>query len=169
MTSRIRKNPIVCLMISLFNLIRRRLKFQQDYVSKLIHLKQGNEYEIFRHITLQKQKNSSESILIVSFKFAHLSHKANKIISIIPMLMIAGFPGFITKIYSVNKSNGYWQGIYQWDSNHSLSEYKNSLVFNIMKKRAVPESIKLTELNNYKLNESHNKNYLTLEKTIGRK
>ena len=37
--------------------------------------------------------------------------------------------------------NGYWQGMYQWANLECLEEYKKSLVFRVMNKRAIPESI----------------------------
>ena len=82
-----------------------------------------------------------------------LSHKANKLASIIPMLMIAGFPGFIAKIYAVNPENGYWQGMYQWKSVEYLEEYKKSLVFRIMNKRAIRGSVTMSEIKDQSLND----------------
>jgi hypothetical protein len=67
------------------------------------------------------------------------------------MLLIAGFPGFEKKIYAVNHSNGYWQGMYQWESMERLEEYKKSLVFKVMNKRAKPETIKSFQLENISL------------------
>lgn len=102
-----------------------------------------SHFQVFRHITDRcETPNSQNTVFIVSFKFSRLSHKANKIASIIPMLLITGFPGFRKKIYAVNHENGYWQGMYQWESKEHLEEYKKSLVFRVMNKRAVPGSIK---------------------------
>ena len=88
-------------------------------------MEDDQEYVIFRHITASTSIGSeTDTIFIVSFKFARLSHKANKIASIIPMLLITGFPGFRTKMYAVNNETGYWQGMYQWKSEQALAEYK---------------------------------------------
>jgi len=83
----------------------------------------------------------------VSFKFSRLSHKTNKIASLIPMLIIAGFPGFIQKIYTLNHASGFWQGIYHWKSKIHLDEYKRSLVFRMMNKRAVKGTVSSCVLN----------------------
>jgi hypothetical protein len=58
------------------------------------------------------------------------------------MLIISGFPGFVTKFYAVNQKNGYWQGMYRWESVNRLEEYRKSLVFNIMNRRAITGSVK---------------------------
>ena len=112
----------------------------------------NSSYEIFRHIKC-KQFGSEfkSSVFIVSFKFSKLSYNANKLASIIPMLLITGFPGFVKKIYAVNHKNGYWQGMYQWKSTENLEEYKKSFVFKVMNKRAIPESIKSVQYENRSL------------------
>ncbi|WP_321368444.1 hypothetical protein [uncultured Draconibacterium sp.] len=115
-------------------------------------MKDNNKYKIFRHITVKtNQNNAANAVLVVSFKFARLTHKANKTASIIPMLIIAGYPGFVKKLYAVNAENGYWQGMYQWKSSKYLEEYKKSFVFKMMNKRAISGSINSFEIENENL------------------
>jgi hypothetical protein len=121
-------------------------------MDQIIEMDDDSKFEIFRHITKKKFSfNSKYTMFIVSFKFSHLSHKANKLASIVPMLLITGFPGFVKKIYAVNHKNGYWQGMYQWESLENLEEYKTSFVFKVMNKRAIPESIKSIHYENKSL------------------
>ena len=47
----------------------------------------------------------------------------------------------MTKIYAVIPDNGFWQGMYQWKSTYHLDKYKNSIVFKIMNKRAISDSM----------------------------
>jgi hypothetical protein len=47
--------------------------------------------------------------------------------------------------------SGYWQGMYQWASIEHLKEYKNSFVFRMMNKRAIPDTIKSVEMTNQNL------------------
>lgn len=152
MISEIRRTPIVCLLISISQLLTGKLRFSKRYFNIPIKMENGKRFVIFRHITTDPLKFvDGECVFIVSFKFARLSHKANKITSIIPMLMIAGFPGFIAKIYAVNPNDGYWQGMYQWKSINHLEEYKKSFVFKMMNKRAIPDSITSVEITNQSL------------------
>jgi hypothetical protein len=58
------------------------------------------------------------------------------------MLLITGFPGFDVKMYGVNQKNGYWQGMYQWQTEHALEEYKKSFVFRMMNKRAITSTLR---------------------------
>jgi hypothetical protein len=67
------------------------------------------------------------------------------------MLLIAGYPGFMQKIYALNPKNGYWQGMYQWKSITHLEAYKKSFVFRMMNKRALIGSVQLDKVKNYQL------------------
>ena len=146
MANKFRKSPPVCLGISLVRLLTGKLRCSNKYLDNTIKMEDGSEFRIFRHITVHPPgRNDSAMVFIVRFKFAHLSHNANKLASIIPMLLITGFPGFVTKMYAVNRINGFWQGMYQWKSREHLEEYKKSFVFRIMNKRAINESIKSSE------------------------
>ncbi len=152
MTTKFRKSPPVCLFISIGRLLAGKLKLSKQYLKDTVKMKDGQEFIIFRHITDYPVKDIEQAVtFIVSFKFARLSHNANRFASIIPMLLITGFPGFQTKMYAVNKENGYWQGMYQWKSLENLKEYKSSFVFKMMNKRAIQESIKSIHYENKSL------------------
>lgn len=150
MATRFRRSPPVCLVISLAKLIIGKLKFSKQFLGNSIKMEDGSEFKIFRHITTPHHI-SEATIFIVNFKFARLSHKANKLASIIPMLLITGFPGFNTKMYAVNVKNGYWQGMYLWESTKHLNNYKASFVFRMMNKRAISNTINSMEYDNLNL------------------
>jgi hypothetical protein len=102
----------------------------------------GKELKIFRHIHLKSSSQSETgSILIVRFKFKKFNHKTNIKLSKIPILLIAGFPGFRDKLWMIDWKTDYWQGIYQWDNVKSIEEYKKSFVLGMMNKRAIDNSI----------------------------
>lgn len=152
MAIKIRKSPPVCLWISVLRLILGRLRFVKPYLGNSIKMEDGQEFTIFRHITAYPLDECKAAVVfIVRFKFARLSHRVNKMASIIPMLLITGFPGFQAKMYAVNKKNGYWQGMYQWESKHALQEYKKSFVFKVMNRRAIKNSLISFEFDNIKL------------------
>ncbi len=154
MSTFFRKSPPVCLVLSLLRLTLGRLRFSNQMTGGTIQINDGEEFRIFRHISRYPfHWNNSTTVFIVNFKFSRLSHRANKIASIIPMLLITGFPGFNIKIYCVNLQNGFWQGMYQWESIQALEEYKKSFVFKVMNKRAIKSSIKSIEIHNKRLSE----------------
>ena len=141
MASKFRKCPPVCLFISLGRLMTGRLRILKQYKGFLVNTEGNQEYTIFRHISIHPlNAQESATIFIVRFKFARLSHNANRVASIIPMLLITGYPGFQTKMYAVNKENGYWQGMYQWQTQKHLECYLKSFVFKMMNKRALKKN-----------------------------
>lgn len=152
MATQLRKSPPVCFWISISRLILGKLRLSKKYVGEAVKMEDGQEFTIFRHITrFRVQVSSTTTVFIVSFKFSRLSHQANKIASILPMLLITGFPGFDIKMYGVNNTNGYWQGMYQWQTKQALEEYKKSFVFRIMNKRAIRDSLSSRELEDQNL------------------
>ncbi len=152
MSSKIRKSPPICLGLSLIRLLFGRLRILKQYTGTNVKMDDDRHFRIFRHITTYPLEESKTStVFIIGFKFARLSHKSNKIASIIPMLLITGFPGFDAKMYAVNFENGYWQGMYQWKSKDHLEDYKKSFVFKMMNKRAISESLSSIDLEGRKL------------------
>lgn len=154
MKTKIRKSPPVCLFISIGRLLTGKLKLLKLYRKDTVKMEDGQEFKIFRHITVSPVEENEQAVtFIVRFKFARLSHNANRFASIIPMLLITGFPGFQTKMYAVNKENGYWQGMYQWKTPKHLEAYLNSFVYKMMNKRAIKESIRSHEIENQQLDD----------------
>lgn len=150
MASKFRRIPPVCLVVSIIKLLLGKLRLPRQYEGTIVNMEDGEKFTVFRHITNHPLKVQKASIIfIVRFKFARLSHRVNKIASIIPMLLITGFPGFNTKMYSVNARNGYWQGMYQWQTKEHLEAYKRSFVYRIMNKRAIDETVCSFEIENY--------------------
>ena len=147
MPYKIREIPPVCLPIALFRLLSGKLRLLQDYRGETLEVSDGSYFRIFRNIaTVPPEPGPDPCVFIVSFKFSRLSHKANKLVSLIPMLLIAGFPGFVQKMYGVNQDNGYWQGMYQWKTEAHLARYKHSFVFRMMNRRALPDTLHSTIL-----------------------
>ena len=149
----IRITPPVCLIISLAELLCGRLRFPGNYLNSEIQGNDGMTFRIFRDIRKNPiGEESGNCVFVVRFRFAHLSQRANRLASVIPMLIIAGFPGFMEKIYAVNPDNGYWQGMYQWKSAKHLEAYKKSFIYKMMNKRAIKGSIESVEFSNKSLN-----------------
>ena len=142
MTTKIRKLPFTCLAISIFRLLTGKLRLSKQFMGRTVEMGKNSNYQIFRHVTNKHVDSDNKSAnFIVSFKFSKLSHKANKLASIIPMLLITGNPGFQKKMYAMNKEKGYWQGMYQWKSQKHLDDYLNSFVYKMKNKRAIKENI----------------------------
>jgi hypothetical protein len=142
----LRELPPVCLILALCRLVSGRLRLSGQYLHRTLGTGNGSVFRVFRNLVSFPECTAPDPVVfIVQFKFSRLSHRANRLASVIPMLLIAGFPGFHHKIYAVNPENGYWTGMYQWVSEKQLERYKRSFVFAMMKKRALPDSLHLLE------------------------
>lgn len=118
------------------------LQFPQKYINSNVQMEDGLEFKIFRHMSLKaKNHPATGSIFIVRFKFERFSHKTNKRMSKIPLLLIAGFPGFRDKLWMIDWKTDYWQGLYQWEDVNAIEKYKKSFVLGIMNKRAIDQTI----------------------------
>lgn len=159
----IRHNPFLCLLITIGNVLRGRIHLSKEYRGKMLRMDDKQTFTIFRHVTLDFNTSDSEetpAVFIVRFKFAKLSQKANRITSLIPIPLIVGFPGFRDKIWMVNEQNGYWQGVYQWESEKAVEDYQQSFVLGIMNRRSIQESLSYTILPNTRLSEYMRKNLI---------
>lgn len=138
MLKNVRRLPPVCLSIAILELVVGKLRISREFVGRETAADDGQVYTIFRQIKKGKAEYDDGRIaFVVRFKFARLSHRANKLASILPMLLIAGSPGFVQKMYAVNPENGYWQGMYEWRSGKHLEAYRQSFVYRMMNKRSL--------------------------------
>lgn len=123
-------------------LLTAKLRFLSNYNNKIVRMDDAAEFKIFRRMHLKSNSQAETgSIFIVRFKFKKFSHNTNIILSRIPILLIAGFPGFKDKLWMIDWKTGYWQGVYQWKNAKSIEEYKKSFVLGMMNKRAIDNSI----------------------------
>lgn len=149
MPKAIRIIPPVCLSKAILELLGGKLKMSQEFVGRGTVSDDGQVFTIFRQIKKRKAEFSEDHVtFIVRFRFARLSHRANKVASIIPMLVIAGTPGFVQKLYAVNKENGFWQGMYEWRSVNHLEAYQKSFVYRMMNKRALKGTVQPRTISN---------------------
>ena len=119
-------------MIALSSIIRAiyylfisKLHFPTNYNNKVVRAEDGKEFTIFRHMHLKSSgQPEAGSIFIVRFRFKKFSHSTNIRLSRIPILLIAGFPGFSDKLWMIDWKSGYWQGVYQWENLKAIEKYK---------------------------------------------
>ena len=127
---------------AIYYLITSKLQFPSTYTNKIVRTDDGKEFKIFRHMHLKSSNQSvTGSIFIVRFQFKKFSHNTNIRLSRIPILLIAGFPGFRDKLWMIDWKTDYWQGLYQWENVEAIEEYKKSFVLGIMNKRAIDKSM----------------------------
>ena len=134
---------------AIYYLIISKLQFPTNFNNKVVRAEEGKEFTIFRHMHLKSNSQPEVgSIFIVQFKFKKFSHTTNIKLSTIPILLIAGFPGFRDKLWMIEWKSGYWQGLYQWENLKAIEKYKKSFVLGMMNKRAIDDSISYAIIKN---------------------
>jgi hypothetical protein len=151
MFRRIRNTAVISFLTTHYFVVRRRLHFPKDRNGEVITASDGKEYVIFRGLTVDPRKNQPEkpgAILRIQFDFKSGSAGKNKRLSIIPIPLIAGLPGFRSKYWMLHEPSGGFQGLYEWDSVQDAENYEKSFAIKLMTKRAVPGSVNFEILQN---------------------
>ena len=141
-----RRLPIVCFSVALFYLLIGRLRFPKGYIFQAFDIDGDQVFTVFRHMKLATNREHSRSgtvVLVVRFRFARFTQAVNRRLSLIPIPLIAGFPGFHEKVWMVNKKTGESLGLYQWESERVARDYKRSFVLRLMTRRATDGSVSL--------------------------
>ena len=138
----VQRGPVSSLVRAIYLLMQRRIHFPKDRLGDIIG--QGEDFEIFRHMTLDPGKDQPEkpgAIFKVRFQFASMSPEMNIKTSLIPIPFIVAQPGFRSKTWLLGRESGEFQGVYEWDTVASAENYWTSFPMKLMKRRAVPESL----------------------------
>jgi hypothetical protein len=134
--------PFLSIVRAIYLLVQGRIHFPKDRLGEAVN--EGEEFEIFRHMTLDASRNQPGkpgAILKVRFQFASMSPEMNMKTSLIPIPFIVAQPGFRSKMWTLGRKTGKFQGVYEWDTVASAENYWSSFPMRLMKRRAVPESL----------------------------
>lgn len=132
---------IVSLIRAFGRLVLLKLRFPRKYTGVIIRMEDGKEFTVFRHMKLKKPVTATGTVLVVRFRFSRFPHAVNKKLSLIPVPLIAGFPGFRDKIWMIDYDSGLWQGVYQFADSASVEKYKASFVLKLMNARTEKETV----------------------------
>jgi len=126
-------------------LVRGRLHFPKDRVDEIVSMEDGKDFIVFRHMVSDpgpQQPTTPQALFRVRFRFSRLPPRLNKLFSMLPIPLIAGLPGFRSKMWLMDPDTGEFQGIYEWDTVEHAETYPHSLALRLMMKRAASDSIK---------------------------
>lgn len=136
--------PPVCLLVAGVQALLGRLRFRRRLVGRELVMDDGRRFRVFRHLSLRSSNGVAPAVLVVRFRFATFSQRVNRLLSLVPVPLIGGFPGFQVKLWMVDEETGDWQGVYQWESAAAVELYRRSFVLGMMNRRAAPGSLTTT-------------------------
>ncbi|MBI5604592.1 MAG: YdhR family protein [Deltaproteobacteria bacterium] len=137
-------HPVCTFFRAVYCGLRGRLRFPRRLYGRVLTIADGEKFTIFRQAEIKTGNTRPAgpgAVFRIRFQFTGGSTVLNKRLSLIPIPLIVGFPGFRTKIWTFHEATGAFQGIYEWDSAEAAADYAKSLAIRLMKKRAVPESV----------------------------
>jgi hypothetical protein len=150
----LRRFPIVCFLAAFLSWPIGRIRSSKSFLGKTIQMEDGRRFVVFRHIrrdSTHKEPGNEPAVMVVRFRFAKHSQPTNRRLSLIPVPLIVGYPGFHDKVWMVDEDDGYWQGAYQWESEAAVEAYKRSFVLRVMNRRAQADSVTIETIPNTSL------------------
>ena len=141
--------PPVSIAVAIGRLFSGRIRFSGDRVGKTLTMENGEVHTVFREVLVASSVSTPNSsmpdpsmtILKVRFQFARFSPAANRRLSLLPIPIILGMPGFRQKTWTFCEKSSYSMGIYQFESPETAEGYRRSPVMRILEKRSVPGSM----------------------------
>jgi len=141
-----KKTMLAGILRSLFKTIEYaftgRLHFKKQRLGQVVTSDDGRDYTIFREVVVDRgpdQPEKPNTVFVLRFQVTNLSSKQNQLFSLLPIPLYVGFPGFRSKIYTIDQS--YCQSIYEFDSVQDAENYSQSAALKFITRRSVPGSV----------------------------
>jgi hypothetical protein len=140
----IRNAPPLLLVRATILRLRGRVRFVKDRIGAM---EEGDDenFRVFRKVLLTPAKGQPArpgAIFTVQFRFARFGDRTNRLLSLIPIPFIVAQPGFRSKTWMSGQKSGAFRGVYEWDSIKDAEMYWVSFPMELMKKRAISESLR---------------------------
>ena len=134
--------PPILFAKAIFLSLKGNVHFPKDQKGSTI--KEEEDFLIFRKVVVSHKGKSPVNPCVnlkVFFRFKRFSFRINRILSLIPIPLIIAQPGFRSKTWMTGKDTDTFHGLYEWDNIEDAKQYLDSLPLNMMKRRAIPETL----------------------------
>ena len=141
--SKIGQSPPLLLARATSLRLSGRVHFLRDCIGTVEHC-EGEDFEIFRKVLLdpaEDQPKRPGALFVVRFNFARFGAKTNRLLSMLPIPFIVAQPGFRSKTWMIGQRTDAFRGLYEWDSIDDAERYWTSFPMNLMKWRAIPQTL----------------------------
>ncbi|HPH97570.1 MAG TPA: hypothetical protein PKW33_13745 [Anaerolineaceae bacterium] len=139
-----RYNPVYSFFKTLQYLFSGRLRLHPEENGAVFTRSNGQRFTVFRCLEItpdQTQPAQPGAIFIPQFHVAGMSARLNRWFSWLPIPFYIGMPGFRSKRWMVDETNGDFAGYYEWDSVEAAENYSRSFAARFMTGRSVPGSV----------------------------
>jgi hypothetical protein len=142
MTATMWRDALKSLLKTVGYALAGRLHFRKQRLGQIVTTEDGQDYTIFREVTVDQPPDQPEKprvVFVLRFRVANLSPKQNQFFSLLPIPLYVGFPGFRSKIYTINQSQ--CQSIYEFDTAQDAENYSQSAALKFITRRSVAGSV----------------------------
>lgn len=133
-------NPVLSVCVWLTYVCRGKIQFPEQRIGEYISGEGGKVFKVFRQVVVEK-KVMPKAIFMVQFKLAGMAPETNIKVSALAIPFFVGLPGFLSKCWMFDEKSGYFQGIYEWETEEHAKRYASSFAMKFMCKRALHGSI----------------------------
>ena len=121
------------------NIFGGHVHFPEKYVGQHLTMEDGKKFLVYRRLMISNENDadSAPAVFKVRFQFKNLKPSINKQLSLIPAPFLIGMKGFREKYWTFDEHSGFFQGIYQWESEEAAKNYTGSFIYKLMTKRSL--------------------------------
>ncbi len=142
-TMELKTLPPIAAMTGLARTLAGRVHFNRNRIGDELVMENGERHRVFREVRVDPGRRvlpESTVTLTLRFQFARFSQVTNQRLSLLPVPVIIGMPGFRQKTWTHCEETGYSQGIYVFASAGQAEAYRRSLLIRVLEKRTVKGS-----------------------------
>lgn len=123
-------------------LIKGEICFPDEMCGKIISGK-DRPYRVFLQVRKKQEKGipSDKVFLRITFRVKRLDFLQRRLIPVLSIPFFAGFSGFVSKMFCINKEDKSLQGLYQWESREAVERYVSSYPMKFMRRNAAVGSV----------------------------
>jgi hypothetical protein len=137
-------NTLVSVFRALGREISGSLRFDIAPIGQVI-VADGEEWTVFRKLRLVEYGLApAQAMVEARFRMTE-SFDRHRLSSMLAVPLFAGMPGFRSKIWMHNQA-GEYRVVYEWQTIEDAQRFSESLIVKMIRRRAVPGSVKLDVL-----------------------
>ncbi len=130
-------NPVSAFLKANLDLLTGRLRFSRQRLGEKVTTSNGRSYIVFRQAFLAGAQ-PARTVFEVWFHPKGMSARVNEWFSLLPTPFCVGCPGFVSKLWMVDKATGECAGLYEWETVQDAENYAGSFAMRFSKGRSYP-------------------------------
>jgi hypothetical protein len=122
---------------------QHRLHLPARWVGTRLHFADDTSARVYRETVADRGATLDPCVLVVEFRLRAVrgrGHAAFRVESLLNTPLLAGFPGFVSKLWLADDEHGRYRGLYEWDDPRLAESYARAL-WRVLALVSVPGSI----------------------------